>query len=70
VEPVDEVLARGWFGPTVTPAARSRLGDVALAAREAVSFDDPADTGAFELVSRHGSLTAEEMMVPLLAGRR
>ncbi len=70
VVPVDEVVAQGWFGPSMTPAARGRLGDVALAAREAVSFDDPADTGIYELVSRHGSLTADEMLVPLLAGRR
>ena len=32
------------------------------------SFDDPADTGPFELIGRHGSLTAAEMLVPLLVG--
>jgi hypothetical protein len=32
-----------------------------------VSFDEPLDGGAFELVCRHGSLTADEMLVPLLA---
>ena len=53
----------------MTSAAAGRLGDVALVAREAVAFDDPADTGPFALVSRHGSLTAAEMLVPLLAGR-
>ena len=58
----------GWWGPEVTDAARSRLGDVALVAREPVSFVDPADTGPFELVGRHGSLTAAEMFVPLLVG--
>ena len=51
-----------------TPVA-ARLGDVALVARDPVSFHDPADTGPFELVGRHGSLTAAEMLVPLLAGR-
>lgn len=70
VAPVAEVVAQGWFGPGVTPAARGRLGDVALAARDRVSFDDPADTGIYDLVSRHGSLTADEMLVPLLAARR
>jgi hypothetical protein len=45
------------------------MGDVALVAREPISFDDPADTGPFRLVSRHGSLTSAEMLVPLLAGR-
>ena len=33
-----------------------------------ISFHDPADTGPFQLVCRHGSLTAAEMLVPLLAG--
>lgn len=65
---VDEVVDNGWFGPKVTDAARSRLGDVALVAREAIAFSDPADSGAFPLKARHGSLTAAEMYVPLLVG--
>ena len=52
-----------------TPARR-RLGDVALVAREPVAFVDPDDTGPFELIGRHGSLTSAEMRVPLLATRR
>ncbi len=67
---VDEVIDEGWFGPTVTDVARRRLGDVALVARDDVSFVDPADSGPFELVARHGSLTTAEMMVPLLVGTR
>ncbi|MBU6328713.1 MAG: alkaline phosphatase family protein [Acidobacteria bacterium] len=63
---VDEVIDEGWFGPEVTDAARSRLGDVALVARDEVSFVDPADTGLFELRARHGSLTEAEMLVPFL----
>ena len=43
---MEQVVDEGWFGPTVTERRRSRLGDVALVARDAVSFDDPADTGA------------------------
>ena len=62
-----EIEMEGWFGPTLTAAARGRLGDVALVAREDVSFSDPADSGVFELVGRHGSLTSAEMRVPLLA---
>jgi hypothetical protein len=65
----DEVLEEGWFGPVVAPPVARRLGDVALVARDAISFDDPADTGPFKLVSRHGSLTSAEMLVPLVAGR-
>ena len=62
----DQTIDEGWFGPFVTDAARSRLGDVALVAREVVSFVDPTDTGLYELRARHGSLTADEMLVPLL----
>ncbi len=62
----DETIEDGWWGPHVTDAARSRLGDVALVAREPVSFHDDADTGPFVLVGRHGSLTSDEMLVPCL----
>ena len=63
----DETIDGGWFGPTVTDQARRRLGDVALVAKGTVAFVDPDDSGPFELVSRHGSLTSAEMRVPLLA---
>ncbi len=66
----DETIDDGWWGPKVTDAARSRLGDVALVARDAVSFVDAADSGPYELIGRHGSLTAAEMWVPLLVGTR
>jgi hypothetical protein len=49
---------------------KARLGDIALVAREPVSFPEPADSGPFELVCRHGSLTAAEVDVPLLAAVR
>lgn len=64
----DETIEDGWWGPKVTDAARQRLGDVALVAREPVSFHDPADTGPFVLIGRHGSLTRAEMLVPCLVG--
>ena len=66
----EQTVDEGWFGPRVTDVARKRLGDVALVAHADVSFDDPGDHGAFELVCRHGSLTAAEMDVPLLAWRK
>jgi len=66
IVPVDQVLDEHWLGPVVIEPARRMLGDVALVAREPVSYDDPADSGLFELVARHGSLTADEMLVPLL----
>jgi predicted AlkP superfamily pyrophosphatase or phosphodiesterase len=64
-----EILDGGWFGPSVSPEAAARLGDVALVARDPVAFVDSADTGPFKLVARHGSLTSAEMLVPLLASR-
>ena len=45
------------------------MGDVVLAAREPVAFVDPALPREARLVSAHGSLTAAEMLVPLLAAR-
>jgi hypothetical protein len=38
--------------------------------RAPISFVDPADSGPFPLVCRHGSLTSAEMLVPLLACTR
>lgn len=65
----EEVIAEEWFGPKVSEAAAARFGDVVLAARAAVAFEDPADTGPYRLQSRHGSLTSAEMRIPLLAVR-
>jgi hypothetical protein len=64
----DEAIAEGWYGPVVTDAAVGRLGDVLLAAKGTYAFVDPNDTGPYVLVGRHGSLTEDEMLVPLLAG--
>lgn len=64
-----QMLDEAWFGPVVSPPVRARLGDVALVAREAVSFDDPAEGGSHSLVCRHGSMTSAEVYVPLLAAR-
>ncbi|MDQ2650019.1 MAG: alkaline phosphatase family protein [Actinomycetota bacterium] len=64
----EEAIAEGWYGPVVTDTAASRLGDVLLAAKGDVAFFDPDDTGPYVLVGRHGSLTEDEMLVPLLAG--
>ena len=63
----EQTIQEGWWGSQVTEAARQRLGDVALVACDPVSYVDPADTGPFELVGRHGSLTSAEMLVPLIA---
>ena len=63
----EQVVDEGWFGPTVAPPIRARLGDVALVARDDVTFHEDADSGAYQLICRHGSLTSAEVNVPLVA---
>ncbi len=65
----EQVIDEGWLGGGVSTTIARRLGDVALVAQGRISFHDPADTGPFSLVCRHGSLTADEMYIPLLAAR-
>ena len=56
--------------PGVAAPVAARLGDVALVAREPVSYYDAADTGPFELVCRHGSLTSAEVLRAAAGGHR
>ena len=56
----------GWFGPSIRSDVLDRYGSVALLPFEPFGFDDPDDTGPFDLIGRHGSLTSAEMLVPLL----
>lgn len=65
-----QVIDEAWFGPHITVEGANRLGDVALAATGVHAFVDPADTGPYQLIGRHGSLTRAEMLVPLLAHGR
>jgi hypothetical protein len=66
----EQVIDEHWFGPTIAAPIAARLGDVAIVPFAPVSFFDPADSGPFELICRHGSLTPAEVLVPLLAGSR
>ena len=66
VRSVEQIVDENWFGRFMSPSHRARLGDVALVASKPVAFDDPADTGPFSLIGRHGSVTRQEMLVPLL----
>jgi hypothetical protein len=63
----DEAIALGLFG-AVSPEVRDRIGDVLVAARAAVAYYDDrvADKASQRMVGQHGSLTAEERIVPLL----
>jgi hypothetical protein len=61
----DEVVAAGFFG-AVDADVLPRIGQVIVAARKRVAFYlDPLDRGR-GMVGQHGSLTAEEIAVPLL----
>jgi len=67
-----ELLEQGLLGAGATGSIPGRIGDVVLAAFEPVAFVDPALPSEMQLRSGHGSLTPDEMLVPLLAakGRR
>ena len=66
---LEEVEADGWLGGPLTDNVRSRLGDVAVVAHAPVGYLAPTESGEPVLCCRHGSLTPEEMFVPLVAGR-
>ncbi len=63
----DQAIDEGLFGGPLDQDLLPRLGDVALIPQAPIAFVDPADTGESRLYSRHGSLTADEMLVPLVA---
>jgi len=65
VLPVDQVIEQRVLGGRVSPEARSRLGDVALIAKSTIALVDPAAPPSI-LIGRHGSLTPDELYVPLL----
>ncbi|MBT2532469.1 alkaline phosphatase family protein [Arthrobacter sp. ISL-48] len=66
----EEALAGGLFGP-LRPAVGPRIGDVMIAARDALALYDTRRVrpAAMEVVGQHGSLTKAEREVPLLCFR-
>jgi predicted AlkP superfamily pyrophosphatase or phosphodiesterase len=62
-----QLLDEGWLGEGATGTIPGRIGDVVLAARDAVAFVDPLLPNEARLRSGHGSVTADEMLVPLVA---
>lgn len=62
----EQVTAEGWFGP-VDPSVRLRIGDVVVACHGDTaimsSHSFPYET---TLVGLHGSLTRDEMLIPIL----
>lgn len=65
----EQILDERWFGPVVHDHVVRRMGEVALVAKKDVSFDDPDEYSGGTLMCRHGSMTAAEVLVPLLAAR-
>lgn len=66
----DEAITAGLFGP-LRPAVGPRIGDVMIAARDALALYDTRRVrpAAMEVVGQHGSLTKAEREVPLLCFR-
>jgi len=66
----DEAIAAGWFGPVVEPHIRDRIGDLIVAARTDFAIVRSHVTPKLSrLIGHHGSLTADEQLVPLLVYR-
>lgn len=63
-----EAISAGLFGPRVTDAAASRIGDLLVVSRGigAVYDGTAADQRGRRMVGQHGGLTPEERQVPLL----
>jgi len=65
----DEAIAAGLYGPAPLAAViRRRLGDLVAITRGGHTLMSPSDN-AWRFIGRHGSLTPDEMEVPLLGLR-
>lgn len=60
----DEAIASGWFGE-VHPDVLGRIGDLFVAARSRVAFYRDEGDDARGMIGQHGSLTPEELRVPI-----
>ena len=66
----DEAVESGWFGPRIDSGVRSRIGDVVAAAFGPIGiFQRKVDPFEAQVIGHHGSMTAEEQLVPLLLYR-
>lgn len=66
----DDAVAAGLFGPIVTPAARSRIGDIIAIARGASAvLQSRREPRMAVMPGHHGSLTDRDLLVPLLTAR-
>jgi len=66
----DEAIERGLFGPTIDPDARRRIGDiVALSLGNGGVVERRKLPRLSAMPGQHGSVTDEELLVPLLQSR-
>jgi len=60
-----EAIEAGWFGE-VAPEVLPRIGEVLVAARKRIAYyADPDDRGR-RMIGQHGSLSPDELIIPLL----
>jgi Type I phosphodiesterase / nucleotide pyrophosphatase len=63
----DEAIAAGWFGPQVAGYIRPRIGDLVVAAQGTLAVvRSTVEPRLSRFTGQHGSLTAEEQLIPLL----
>jgi predicted AlkP superfamily pyrophosphatase or phosphodiesterase len=63
----DDAVGRGWFGPTVSPTAYGRIGDlVVVSTSDTAVVRRKAEPLLSRLRGHHGALTDDELLVPLL----
>lgn len=62
----EDAIDAGWFGPEVGDRARRLLGDVLVAMRHGTVAHERIDPHAGRHRGQHGSLTDEELEIPLL----
>jgi hypothetical protein len=63
----DEAVDGGWFGPQVSPAVLPRIGDVVVAPTGGTAVvSSRAHPREARLVGYHGSITDDEVLVPLV----
>lgn len=63
-----DLYTRGYMGPTVSEAARERIGDILVCARDDIALYDMRHykEQSLKMVGQHGSLTDAERRIPLL----
>lgn len=67
----DEAVSAGLFGPSVSPSASRRIGDVvAVSLGSAGVVERRRLPRLAAMPGQHGSVTDEELLVPLLVSRR